>query len=475
MYYLKMKKLTKQNCNTRLITMNEIKQSPLYKSKLGTGISKLKKTELCAVLFPNDIPRNIPKDIPKLYSLKSSIPNKQIVYVGHGIRKRGSLSHEEIHKLREKYKNNKILKYAFALIEGADMAVVHDLQVLLERIQANAKKVNVPKLIKTMENDRTIIVNALTCFDSGNDKEPTFKPLLDLLELLAIDNQGIDKAIEMLEQYQDQLLEGKIPNELQDLSSLDAISLRIVLFYIEKAKNKTSDKISVKTFKSFCPVSYFGKEQYLEKSLMQTSFYENGEFLVPTNGYVKNAMVCHKVSLKDEMKDIDINWQSQPKKYGNLIFSDCSGFAQALAQRFYPSNEFLNDKRQMSYQLAPLYDFLANKQMKTENKFYDVNGKSKKLSEHEITQIKKYSLTIKNLKSIYTAIINPLENLLPGDIIISRKVKQEGHVMIVVEPSIPVKVIELTAFNANGYNWKNAQLLPNINNDTKYRVLRIIT
>ena len=54
----------------------------------------------------------------------------QLNHLGHGIEIPCSLVHEEIHLLKKKYETHKILKHAFAFMEGADVAIAHDINFL---------------------------------------------------------------------------------------------------------------------------------------------------------------------------------------------------------------------------------------------------------------------------------------------------------------------------------------------------------
>ena len=127
----------------------------------------------------------------------------------------------------------------------------------------------------------------------------------------------------------------------------------------------------------------------------------------------------------------------------------------------------------MSYHLASIYDYLANKKMHSINKFYDIDGSTRQLDSRERNQINKFMLTIKNLSTIYEPVINPIKNIKPGDIII-RRGSGEGHVMMVVEQSsfdpYLITILELTSGKGNGFNWTQKRLAKE---NKIYRVLRI--
>lgn len=393
--------------------------------------------------------------------------------IGHGIQKKGSLSHEEITLLKNKYAKNPVLSKAFAIIEGADRAVAHDVATLLATIKKNPKPTDedLNKLYSIMEKDKQIISEAVNCFDSGTDKEKVYRPFVDLLHTLGSQGKikgysgrkGIENAISLLKKYRHKLINGEIPQQLEDAPSRVAIDLRIALFYLERFSSL--EKKSLTTYKSFCPTSYFGKAQHLENALKETSFYENGKFYAPSNGYVKNADVCFDINLDQLGEKEPIGPRLQ------MVFTDCSGFMQHVARLFHPHNEFLGKKRQMSYELAAFYDAAANEKMGTKDKMYDIAGIARELSPHEKEQLKKYSVTIKNLKDVYEAVVNPLDNIQAGDIIIERGLG-EGHVMIAVEQQPDDKsqmaVVELTSFGGSGYNWTREKL-----QSAYHRVLRI--
>ena len=50
------------------------------------------------------------------------------IYVGHGIRKMGSLPHQEISLLKQKYAQDEILSKTFDIMEGADLAIASGAQ-----------------------------------------------------------------------------------------------------------------------------------------------------------------------------------------------------------------------------------------------------------------------------------------------------------------------------------------------------------
>jgi hypothetical protein len=399
-------------------------------------------------------------------------------YVGHGIQKKGSLKHEEITALKKKYANNPILKKAFDIMEGADLAVAHDVASFLAHIKKNPQpsRANLDELYRIMERDKEVITSAASCFEKGKDPEKVWRPFLDLLHILGSQGEvekykgqhGIAHAIDILKKHEKELIRGEIPQELKNAPSRVAIDLRIALFYLDRMA--ALEKRSFKTLNTFCPASYFGNAKQLEEALKETSFYENGVFYAPSNGYIKNADVCLVIRL-DQLGEREPT-DSQLK----MVFADCSGFGQYVARAFHPQNERLQKERLMSYHMAPLYDALANEKMGTKDKMYSINGNTRELSINEKDLIKKYSVTIKNLKDVYEAIINPLENIKPGDLIIERGAS-EGHLMIAVEQDpnnkSKIAVVELTSFGGTGYNWTYEMLKSGSDKEISHRVLRI--
>ena len=103
---------------------------------------------------------------------------------------------------------------------------------------------------------------------------------------------------------------------------------------------------------------------------------------------------------------------------------------------------------------------------------------SRSLKAHEREKVTDYRETIGQLKSVYEPVLNPMQNIRLGDILVERsaKVNEEGHVMIVVaqdfhSPSL-LTIIELTCGSARGYTWRDLSL----SNNTEgrfHRVLRI--
>jgi hypothetical protein len=425
------------------------------------------------------------------FVLQQENPIMGPIYVGHGIRKRASLSHDEISVLRRKYADNNILSKAFRIIESADLAVVQDIVKILKEIKSNSTPINKDELYVLMAKDMNIITDAARCFEPGDEKETRYRPFLDLLHTLGnqgkvlgyVGQKGIFHAMNIIKKYGDILEKGELPEEYMMATSKDAIRLRIALFYINLLKNKKTNKnrINFPEYKTFCSVDYLERKKDLQNALKHTSFYEQDRFFAPSNGYIKNADLCVVFKI-DDLDEVDLRWDvieenEDPRK---LIYADCSGFAQAVARQYHPSNEYLSNQRQMSYQLAPLYDALANKKMKTKGVFYDINGKPKELSQEEINGIKKFSKTIAHLESVYEPVIDPLRNIKPGDLLIERGTG-EGHIMFVVEQSpkdkYKIKIIELTSFNGTGYNWSDIRLnqynQDNLKEQNKFRVLRI--
>lgn len=427
---------------------------------------------------------------PRIVWLPFSIEQQQFsmgpIYVGHGIRKKGSLSHPEISVLKQKYAQDEVLSKAFEIIEGADLAVAVDLKTLLDNIKNNPTPIDRNQLYEIMKTDMETITNAALCLESDKNRGPekVYRPFLDLLHALGnqgkvlgyTGRRGIEHAQELIRKHGDTLEKGLLPSELKAVTSKDSIHLRLALFYINLLKNKLAkgEKIALPELTTFCPFSYEARLKNLEDKLKNTSFYENGRFYAPSNGYVKNAEVCNLVRINN-LADADLRWDNKEKIDPlKMLFADCSGFAQEIAKQFHPSNIRLTSERVMSYHLAPLYDVLANQAMNTKNLYYNVDGTTRPLNHDELEQIKKYSKTVADLKGVYEAVINPLENIQAGDLIIERG-PGEGHVLIAVEQSPHdknlIKAIELTSFQGTGYNWTN-QMLSSSGPET-YRVLRI--
>ncbi len=130
--------------------------------------------------------------------------------------------------------------------------------------------------------------------------------------------------------------------------------------------------------------------------------------------------------------------------------------------------------------MAAVYDALANERKGTSDRLYDLNGSNRRvLNAYEAGKVTQYSQTIAQLKPVYEPVLNPLQNMRPGDILVERSVNgSEGHVMIIVDqsPDDPTRitVVELTGFgNARGYRWRDLKLSNNTNG-CFHRVLKII-
>jgi hypothetical protein len=339
-----------------------------------------------------------------------------------------------------------------------------------------------------MRRDRDLITQAANAFDPGNASETRYLPFLDQLHALGnqgallghsyVGRKGIDGAIIYLRNNPG-LLRGVISDDLKNLSGKNAINLRIALFYVALAKKTAAgENFGPANLTTFFNNDYFGNNARVKNLLSQTSFYQNGRFYAPDNGYIKNADSSNSVPADFQGLDLGIH---SGRNLNNLkmVFTDCSGFAQYVVRQFHPANERLKD-RVMSYHLSAVYDALANEKKGTTNGLYDIYGKyNRALKAHEKNKITKFSKTISQLKSVYEPVLNPMQNVRPGDILVERSASAsgEGHVMIVVDKDTNnpsrVSIVELTGFgNSRGYKWRDL----NLSNDTEgrfHRVLRI--
>lgn len=396
---------------------------------------------------------------------KENLPD----HIGHGIQSGKGVPAREIERLRELHKDNPILSRAFRIIEGADLAIAHDQHTLLTTIRAHPETVNLDHMINVMRQDRDLITRAALALKTGRDPEDTYLPFLDQLHALGNQDKicghsykgrkGIDGAIILIREHPE-LLQGTIPNALKHVSGRDAINLRIALFYIARAKTHDFNPNQLTTFYKN---NYFGHNPVVKDLLKGTSFFQDGYFFAPDNGYIKNAD-CTRPLPHDQNHA--------------MVFTDCSGFIQQVVRQLHPENRRLQD-RVMSYQLAPLYDVLANEKRGTRHGLYDLKGnRARDLNAYEKKKIEQFSETIRGLKNVFEPVINPLQNMRPGDILIERSVDgSEGHVMFIVDQDrndpTRVTIVELTGFGKRrGYAWRNLRL-SNDTNGTFHRVLRV--
>lgn len=411
------------------------------------------------------------------------------VRVGHGIWNFEAPPSQHIERLIKEYKDHNILGKAFSIIEGADLAVAYDQKVLLNAIRAYPNNtINMDKLFDLMRKDRDLITQAANAFNP--DEVSKALPFLDQLDTLGSQGtlcgesykgykgrKGIDEAINYI-QNNPELLTGVVSDKLGKLTGKNAINLRIALFYIAIAKKKAAgESFGPANLTTFYKGSYFDFGQNIKDLLSQTSFYQNGCFYTPHNGYVKNADLA--INVPNDFEGLDL-LVGHGRNLNNLqmVFTDCSGFLQQVVRQFHPTNECLQH-RVMSYHLSALYDALANEKKGTTNILYDLYGNnSRPLKEHEREKVTTHSEIIRQLKSVYEPVLNPMQNIRSGDILVERSadVNVEGHVMIVVaqdshNPS-RLTIIELTCGSMRGYTWSDLDLSNNTE-DRFHRVLRI--
>jgi|GEM_PF-4608863 len=407
------------------------------------------------------------------------------VRLGHGISSSTPAFHEKIDRLRAEHRNNPVLCKAFRIIEGADLAMAHDQKILLNTIRAHPNTpINKETLLNLMRRDRDSITRAANAFRNGNDPEDRYLPFLD--QLHALGNQGsllghtykgrkgIDGAIIFIRDHPE-LLDGILPQALKNLTGTDAIKLRIALFYVARAK--AGERFGPGALTTFFKGNYFGTNPSVKDLLSQTSFFQNGHFYAPDNGYIKNADSAN--AIPNDFQGLDLG-PNQGADFHNreMIFTDCSGFIQQVVRQCHPQNPRLQ-KRVMSYHLAPLYDVLANEKKGTRNGLYGLHGrKIRDLNDSEKSKTQQFSNTIEQLRSVYEPVLNPIANIRPGDILVERNANGgEGHVMFVVEQDSTnpsrVTIVELTGFGKKrGYAWRSLELSDRANG-TFHRVLRI--
>lgn len=417
------------------------------------------------------------------------VPGMHQTRIGHG-GCQSPLQPDAISQLVQKYKDNPILAEAFALMEGADLARLYDQKLLIEGIRSHpTRAINKTTLLTLMRKDCELITRAATSLQVGNDAETRYLPFVDQLHAYGsqgricshtyVGRKGIDGAIDLINRHPS-LLNGEVCEQLLNLKGLDAIKLKIALFYIHLMKKKAAgETIDLTQFKTFYPGKYFGKnKEAILKFLNQTSFCQNGVFFAPENGYIKNGNFSLDIP-GEIFVDAPLKWE-EGRYFNNhkMIFTDCSGFAQFVARQFHPDNNALQDKRQMSYQLAAVYDALANESKGTSNRLYNIAGSNfRPLTREEQERVSEYSPLTESLRSVYQPVLNPLVNIQPGDLIIERG-SGEGHVMIVVEQDqrdpTRVIIVELSGFGDNrGYRWRSIKLKQGENGGTCHRLLRI--
>jgi hypothetical protein len=427
---------------------------------------KIINCTLALLLFSLNVPATM---ITPAFGMEEQVTSGVNVKIGYGLRTPGALSLQRINEIKNKEQDNSVLQQAFKIVEGADRAIAHDFNLLLQEIRerhAEGARLNPESFLDDMREERNIVKKAALALGVKGAYETTYLPFLDQLHALGSQGAilghsykgrcGIDKAIGLIKNNWS-LFRGEVPEHLQNVTGVDSIALRIALFYIAKAKG--SD-VRLNDLKTFYRGQYFGDAETKGKvkSLLQkTRFYEDGLFYAPDNGYIKNGDQSNMVNGKKGM-----------------VFSDCSGFAQSIARFFHPNHTFLANNRVMSYQLAPLYDSLMNQRMGTKKGLY-VNGKRKRdLTNAEQNAISQYSLTIQKLKDVYEPVYHR-QNIQPGDILVQRNYYgYEGHVMIVAgRQGNTVEILELTGFGQNrGYKWRKE----NLSDDTYgyfHRILRL--
>lgn len=430
------------------------------------------------------LPEFAPFLIPRV-----EVPGVRQTRIGHG-GCQSPIQPENISQLIHKYKDHPILAEAFTMMEGADLARLYDQKLMIEGIRSHpSRAINKTTLLTLMRKDRDLITQAAASLQVGNDAETKYLPFIDQLHACGnqgricghtyVGRKGIDGAIELINRHPS-LLNGDVSEQLLNLKGLDALKLKIALFYIHLMKKKLAgESIDLTQFKTFCPGKYFGKnKETILRLLSQTSFCQNGVFYAPENGYIKNGNVSLDIP-ENALTDYALRWE-EGRQFNNhkMIFTDCSGFAQFIARQFHPDNNALQDKRQMSYQLAAVYDALANEIKGTAGRLYNIAGRNfRPLSNEESERVTKYSTLTESLRNVYQPVLNPLANIQPGDLIIERG-SGEGHVMIVVEQDqrdpTRVTIIELTGFGDNrGYRWRTIKLKQGENGGTCHRVLRI--
>lgn len=407
--------------------------------------------------------------------------------LGVGLNTSWSLSSSKRRALMEKYKDHRVLKHAFNIIKGADLAVAVDRANLMSSIQNNNVRIGKEELLDFMRHDRRLITEAANSLRVGDQYERVYRPFVDQLHALGNQGhvkgysgrQGIDGAIRLLKDN-NSLLRGEIPESLRNVTGSKAIHLRLALFYVNAFKNKKAGRLTdLSKLKTFYKGNYFGANpETIEGLLKQTSLFQDGYFYSPDNGYVKNADQETGFNSQD-LNHVRLN-PSDQSHYGDyrMVNADCSGFAEFVARRLHPNNHELNNRRHMTYQLAPVYDYLANKAKGTSNKFYGANGAVCNLTYSEKDKLSDYKYLGQRLESVYEPVLNAKNNIQPGDIIIHRNGDAEGHAMIAVEQNPNdkglVKVIELTGFGSyRGYNWTEIRLKSGETNNSKHRVLRI--
>jgi hypothetical protein len=204
---------------------------------------------------------------------------------------------------------------------------------------------------------------------------------------------------------------------------------------------------------------------------------------IPTNGYIERGGTNLKI-YEHDLDGLPAQWEPL-HRFDNheMTFTDCSGFIQHIARSVHSDHPFfrLQDKRQMSYHLAPIFDTLANAQKRTSDRFYDITGiDCGPLTLKEKGEMTKYEKMTQSMMDVYEAVLNPLGKINPlddmqaGDIIIKRG-KDEGHVTMVVQKEDKnwIIVVELTT---GGYKWNKIRLEAyDEQSGNFYQILRIKT
>lgn len=345
-------------------------------------------------------------------------------------------------------------------MEGANLAHAQDIQILLHGIRVLSEcKLAQADVLELIENDIGIIAE-VRGIAKGRRYTAAFRD--QLKEMIHFRVLAKSKALIDVTPL---LLQGRIPESLQNISGDELLVLKASLFYIAVASYKRAGQefsILLKSLLSFYP-GEIPQNRLLQSLLEKTNLLYEGRFYTPALSYVKNANLSLPMSLLRDNTSDDEDSPVVPE----MLFSDCSGFVAHIAKRLNPESQWLQKNRFMSWHLSDAYDHMMNRQYGTSNKFYDVAGCIRNLTEYEQKSLNK-SIEMLEICEFFRPVFNPLSNILPGDVIIVRNKndKIEGHVVIVVEQNPydlgEVIVIELTRADVggtrHGYNWRKFSL-----------------
>lgn len=355
-------------------------------------------------------------------SLQNTLVDLQNFIVGEGnFIHQERFSHEDIARLKQKNSNNPVLKAAFALVEGLDIAHQNDIMTLSTFLNTHPNTVSAQNVIDLIDDERIKLNRIKT-------RESLLLPVRDSLEQLLKPSGVLYHAKQMLTRYPE-LVNGEISAPLSKFKNKELSGLKAALAYA--ARLKGADNTVFERLKGFYKAKVPHGTSYQSKLLFGDSLY------VPASGYILGA---------DQLCANDSNY-NQYNPGQKAAITDCSGFMTDIMREVRPELTWLKNHKLVSWDLEKEHDakYLRRNDIQSQEGPIQATGKRREkmfaLEKEKANKwVANHPVEFSTFDQAFTT-VKARNDIKPGDFILYRQREKgancskdaTGHVALVVD------------------------------------------